>query len=184
MKKELLEWAKSLAIALVIVFVFNIFATFTTVYNTSMFPTLVEKDLLFIIKGNNYNRGDIVSFESELEITESDLDGISFFKKLFNRPGDHKNLIKRIIAVPGDTIEVKDGQVFLNGELLDEPYVSSETIKNCKYEDIAEGYYFLMGDNRQVSLDSRYESVGLVAEDKMIGKNIFRVFPFNRIGTL
>lgn len=184
MKKELLEWAKSLAIALVIVFVFNIFATFTTVYNTSMYPTLVEKDLLFIVKGNNYNRGDIVSFESNLEITEADLESVSIFKRLFNRPGDYKNLIKRIIAVPGDTIEVRNGQVFLNGELLEESYVSSETIKDCKYENIPEGYYFLMGDNRQVSLDSRYESVGLISEDKMIGKNIFRIFPLNRIGTL
>lgn len=184
MKQELLEWVKSFAAALVIFLIFNMFATTTTIYKTSMAPTLVENDLVLVSKIGDYSNGDIISFKSNLQVTEMDLKQVSFFKRLFVSVGDRKNLIKRIIAGPGDSVEVRDGIVILNGEVLVEPYIQVVTTKNVIYEDIPMGEYFVLGDNRRASMDSRYEEIGLVKEEDIIGKTVLRIFPFNRIGSI
>ncbi|MBF4693231.1 signal peptidase I [Fusibacter ferrireducens] len=179
-KKELLEWGQAILVTLVIFLIYNFFFATTTVYNTSMFPTLVEKDMLFMVKRSELKAGDIVSFKSDLTLSARDIDSLNFIQKLLHHEGERKNLIKRVIAVPGDSIEVKDGEVIVNGIILDEPYINTVTNKSAYYEKIPEGMYFCMGDNRFVSYDSR--EIGLISGDDMIGKVVFRFMPLSKIG--
>ncbi len=184
MKKEMLEWLKSFAVALAIVLVFKMFFGTTVVYSTSMFPTLVEKDVLLLQKTKTIERGDIVSFKSQLTLTEDDIASLNGVQKLFVNNNTQKNLIKRVIGLPGDSIEVKEGIVKLNGEVLNEEYVSSENVGDVYIEQIPEGQYFMMGDNRGVSLDSRSELVGLIHQKDLIGKVLFRIWPLQKIGNV
>ena len=179
-KKELLEWGQAIVVPLVIFLVYNYFFATTTVYNTSMFSTLVEKDMLFLVKKAEIHNGDIVSFKSDLTLSARDIDSLNFIQKLLHHEGERKNLIKRVIAGPGDSIEVKDGVVTVNGEILNEPYIYTVTTKSAYYEKIPEGMYFCMGDNRNVSYDSR--DIGLISKEDMIGKVVFRFMPLNKIG--
>lgn len=179
-KKEILEWGQAILVTLAIFMVYNFFFATTTVYNTSMYPTLVEKDMLFLVKYGEVKHGDIVSFKSHLTLTARDYEGLNFIQKLIHKEGDRKNLIKRVIAGAGDTVEIKEGVVILNGEVLDEPYVNTVTTKELLIENIPEGKYFCMGDNRNVSYDSR--DMGLVDEEDIIGKVAFRFMPINKIG--
>ena len=99
--------------------------------------------------------------------------------------GKKKLLIKRVIAKGGDTIAIADGNVYRNGELLDEPYTKDGYTNGGLDETVVpEGELFLMGDNRVVSVDSRSKEVGFVSEDLVIGKAVLRLFPFNKIGSL
>jgi len=97
-----------------------------------------------------------------------------------HKEGERKNLIKRIIAGPNDTIEIAEGVVIVNGSVLEEPYISTATTKDVPLQTVPKGKYFVMGDNRNVSYDSR--EMGFVDEDDIIGKVIFRFLPFNKIG--
>jgi len=184
MKKEIVEWIKAIIFALVIVGVLNVFITTTMVYSTSMYPTLIEKDLLILKKTKDIERGDIVSFVSELTINQNDIDSLNIIQKLKSKVGDKKSLIKRVIGVPGDSLLISDGKVYINGELYDEDYLNSITTGNVKIDRIPENKYFLMGDNRRVSLDSRSNLVGLVDKDTIIGDVLVRIFPLNRIGVV
>lgn len=184
MKRELIEWVKAIVYAVIIVGVLNIFITTTMVYSTSMYPTLIEKDLLILKRHSEIDRGDIVSFESDLEITEDDVRNLNLIQKFRVDEGDNKNLIKRVIGEPGDELMISDGQVYINGELYPEEYLNTVTTGEEYIKEIPEGKYFLMGDNRRVSLDSRSSSIGLVDEDKIFGEVIFRLYPINRIGTV
>ena len=184
MKKEIVEWIKAIIFALVIVGVLNVFITTTMVYSTSMYPTLIEKDLLILKKTKDIERGDIVSFVSELTINQNDIDSLNIIQKLKSKVGDKKSLIKRVIGVPGDSLLISDGKVYINGELYDEDYLNSITTGNVKIDKIPENKYFLMGDNRRVSLDSRSNLVGLVDKDTIIGDVLVRIFPLNRIGVV
>lgn len=184
MKKELFEWLKSFLIAIVFVVIFKMFFATTVVYSTSMFPTLVEKDVLFLQKTQSLNRGDIVSFKSELNLTESDISSLNIFQKLFVSENTKKTLIKRVIALPGDSIKVSNGIVYLNGVVMDEKYVSSENIGDIDIEKIPAGKFFMMGDNRAVSLDSRSDMVGLIDQKDLIGKCVIRIFPLSKIGSV
>ncbi|MDM8535077.1 signal peptidase I [Clostridiaceae bacterium HSG29] len=170
--------------ALVIVGVLNVFITTTMVYSTSMYPTLIEKDLLILKKSKDIERGDIVSFVSELTINQNDIDTLNIIQKLKSKVGDNKSLIKRVIGLPGDSLLISDGKVYINGELYDEDYLNSITSGNVKIDKIPENKYFLMGDNRRVSLDSRSELVGLVDKEAIIGDVLVRIFPLNRIGVV
>jgi len=182
LKKELLEWGQALLITLAIFLVYNYFFATTTVYNTSMFPTLVEKDMLFMVKKGAINNGDIISFKSDLTLTAKDYESLNFVQKLLHREGERKNLIKRVIAGPGDSIDVKDGVVMVNGVILDEPYINTVTNKEAHYDNIPEGMYFCMGDNRFVSYDSR--ELGLIEGNDILGKVVFRFMPLSKIGTV
>lgn len=179
-RNEILEWAQAILITLVIFLIYNFFFSTTTVYNTSMYPTLVEKDMLFMIKKGTINQGDIVSFKSQLTITAADHEGLSFIQKLLHKEGDRKNLIKRVIAGPNDTIEITAGIVKVNGIVLEENYISTATTKSIPLQTIPEGHFFVMGDNRSVSYDSR--DLGFVKSEDIIGKVIFRFMPLNKIG--
>ena len=182
MKKEIFEWIKAIGFALVIFFILNIFISTTTVYNTSMFPTLIEGDRLVLLRTGNVEKGDIVSFESDMTLSKDDIASLNLIQRFMVNEDTKKNLIKRVIAVPGDTVEIKDGVVFVNDEIVDEPYINTVTNHDVALTEIPQGHYFMMGDNRYVSLDSR--QLGPIEGDRIIGKTVFRFFPVNRIGSV
>ncbi|KIL37425.1 signal peptidase I [Cohnella kolymensis] len=144
-RKELWDWAIALIVALVIVLLLRAFVfQLSTVKSYSMEPTLYEKEWLFINKivyeFGKPERGDIVIFKDP-------------------GPDDKQYLVKRIIGVPGDTLEIRNGQLYRNGQLTIEPYTDSK----IEYEDVpafkvSPGHYFVMGDNRRqgASRDSRH----------------------------
>ena len=173
------ELIKDIIIAIIIVAAITIVIKPTIVKESSMGPTLYENNYLIVnklayFKKDHPNHGDIVVFRSDIDKD----DGTG--KKL---------LIKRVIGVEGDVITIKDGKVYRNGEILDEPYVHGQatlddegvTIEN---EEVRENELFLMGDNRAVSLDSRSDLVGQVSEESIVGKAIVRLYPFDQITRL
>lgn len=125
-----------------------------TVSGPSMNPTLCKDDLILIryhIK--TLERGDIV---------------------VFHYPRDPKrHFIQRVIALPNDTIEIKNAQVFINGQLQTEPYILGPTRGSYPLSKVPEGHFFLMGDNRNNSEDSRFKKVGFVPYDLVIGKTAY-----------
>jgi signal peptidase I len=172
MSKNLWVWIRDIAIAVVIAIVIMQFIKPTIVKEHSMEDTLHPNDYIFLSKqaynmGGDPKRGDIVVFRSELESSD----------------GTTKNLIKRVIAVEGDTVEIHDGVVYVNDEVLNEPYTKDGYTDGQMPEiTVPKNDLFLLGDNRQQSKDSRDPSVGFVSRDKLIGKAIFRVFPFSDFG--
>lgn len=173
------EFIKDIIIALIIVAGITFVIKPTIVKETSMEPTLQENNYLIVnklayMKKDHPGYGDIVVFRSRIDKT----DGTG--KKL---------LIKRVIGVEGDVLTIEDGKVYRNGDLLDEPYVHGQATETATGEEvrdmtIGKDKLFLMGDNRQVSLDSRSPAVGLVDEERLVGKAVVRLFPFNEITRL
>ena len=98
---------------------------------------------------------------------------------------NNKLLIKRVIGIPGDYIWIsKDGTVYVNNEELIEPYVQEKALGECDLEfpyQVAENYYFMMGDQRATSIDSRSSVIGCIPEDQMIGKILLKVWPLSEI---
>ncbi|NLM04805.1 MAG: signal peptidase I [Clostridiales bacterium] len=172
MKDEIIEWIKTIILALVIGFTITTFVKPTIVKNYSMVPTLDENNFLmvnrFLYKRSEPQRGDIIVFKTNLK----------------TNTGKDKLLIKRIIALPNDEILISDGDVYINGELLDEPYLNTPYTSGEVHMIIPEGKIFAMGDNRENSLDSRDEVLGLIDMDDIIGKAFLRLYPFNKIGFL
>ncbi len=175
MKKEIMEWVKTIVLSVIIALIITTFIKPTIVRQHSMSPTLNEFDFLiinrFLYKRDIPKNGDIVVFESNLKT---------------NR-GKNKLLIKRVIAVPGDELLIQDGVIYLNGSLLNEEYITAYTdgkhFENQKIV-IPEGKLFAMGDNRGNSMDSRDEEIGLIDIDTIVGKAVLRLFPFNKIGLI
>jgi signal peptidase I len=174
--KEIYEWIKSIALAVIIAVLIKTFLFNTTyVLGSSMYPTLQERDRLFTNKivylFSKPQRGDIVVLKA---------------------PDDpEKDYIKRIIAVEGDTLEIKKGKVYVNGELLVEDYIPKdpvtneyiETLGNVKVK-VPKGHVYVLGDNRHKgkSKDSRY--LGPIPIRSIKGKACFRYFPFSRFGSI
>ena len=173
------EFIKDILIAIAIVAVVTLIIKPTIVKESSMEPTLYENNYLIINKLSYFHKdhpgyGDIIVFHSDIDRT----DGTG--KKL---------LIKRVIGVEGDLMTIRDGQVYRNGELLDEPYINGQETWVGNSEEfmevkVGEDELFCMGDNREVSLDSRSPQVGNVDEDDVVGKAVVRLFPFNQITRL
>ncbi len=137
-----------------------------------MEDTLVERDYLILLRQHyrifsSPKRGDIIVFHTSMT------DG----------KGRSKDLIKRVIGLPGETVAISGGVVYIDGEPLDEPY-TKEGYTGTRMSELTvpEGMLFCMGDNRQNSLDSR--SLGCVDIKQVLGKAVFRLFPFSKIGTL
>ena len=170
-KKEAIEWSKIIVTALIFAFIIQLnYKTYISKKRESMYPTLVENDYLIInrmaYKFNEPKKGDIIVFKTNL----------------LQEDGKPKDLVKRVIAVSGDHIKIEDSKVYVNDTLLDEPYIHDNYTEGNIDMVIPEGEVFTMGDNREESLDSRYEDVGLVDDKDIMGKVIVRLFPFNKIG--
>jgi signal peptidase I len=173
MNRTVMIWSRDILIALAIAILIMQFIKPTIVRQQSMEDTLHPGDYIFLSKQayklGDVHRRDIVVFQSSLEATD----------------GTMKNLIKRVIALPGERVAIHDGGVFIDGNLLDEPY-TKDGVTNSDMDEIVvpEGELFLLGDNRQGSLDSRNAEVGCVPEDLLVGKAIFRLLPLKNIGPL
>ena len=168
-KDEILSWIKVILSALLIAIVLRTFVFQMALVNQiSMEPTLHEGQMLVISKINyltgDPHRGEIIVLKDETE---------------------NKLLIKRVIGLPGEKIQLKDGKVYINGKELQPDYTASPTYAYTQEEwTLPEGKYFALGDNREHSRDSRDESVGMVDRDNIIGRAVFRIWPFNKIGAL
>ena len=129
---------------------------------TSMEPTLVNGDVVLLTKTTSFDRGELCGFS-----------------------WNNKLLIKRVIGVPGDWIEIDtDGTVYLNGEKLDEPYAEQLSVGECDLEfpyQVPQEQYFVLGDMRESSIDSRNTLIGCVKKDQIVGKVFFRIWPFKTI---
>lgn len=172
MKKEIVEWIKTIVLSLIIALIITTFIKPTIVKNYSMSPTLEENDFLivnrFLYKRGLPKRGDIVVFKSNLK-TDT---------------GKEKLLIKRIIALPGDKISILDGQVFINDRKIEENYIAGDYTEGYIDIIVPEDEVFVMGDNRGNSLDSRDDILGLVKFNTIMGKASVRLYPFSKIGPL
>jgi signal peptidase I len=172
MIKGLWLWVRDTAIAVVVVIVVMQFVSPTIVHGHSMDDTLYPNDYIFLSKqaysfGGEPKRGEIVVLRSNLD------DG----------KGSKKKLIKRVIAVGGDTVEIRNGTVSVNGIALDEPYTKDGYTDGMMPEiAVPENALFLLGDNRQHSTDSRSPSVGFVEKGELVGRAVFRVWPIERFG--
>lgn len=130
---------------------------------SSMEPTLNDEEIVVLIKTTNLKRGELCCFSYQ-----------------------NKLLIKRIIGLPGDKINVdQNGNVYVNDEVIDEPYITDRALgeSDITYPCyVTDNHYFLMGDHRSTSIDSRSSVIGLVSEDYIVGKIFFRTWPFDTIG--
>ncbi len=184
MKKEIIEWVKSLIFAIVVVLVIQMFIQPTIIFHKSMVPTLEPKDFIIIKKTKNVERNNIIVFKSNLTLGEAGLKELPFYKRIFTNKDTKKRLIKRVIGMPGDKIFVDGDNVYINDVLVNEQFAVQGAHSIVTIDKIPEDYYFLMGDNRPISLDSRDPSIGLVSKKDIEGVAIFRLFPFSKIGSL
>jgi signal peptidase I len=162
--------------------------------SASMHPTLLEGDRIFVEKVTKYiskpKRGEIIVFYPPFEKLENDI--WSIFTRLTGFFNSDIAYIKRIVGMPGDRMEIKynwynhTASIYINDKLIDEPYkekggsIPCKDNMHCGPMTIPAGSYFMMGDNRNNSQDSRFW--GVLPQDKIIGRAIFRFWPVNRIG--
>src|SRR3712207_5204123 len=177
--------------AIVLALVIVQFIRPTRVDGLSMYPTLDNNDYLIINRISRYtgvDRGDIVVFDSSMEINSMNKEK-STFKKVIDfvlqDDSNTKDLVKRVIAVGGDHLQISNNEVRVNGKLLDERYISEGNVTEGDMDLVVpKGHVFCMGDNRMRSLDSRYSEVGYVPENKLIGTVLVRLLPVSNIGSV
>lgn len=130
------------------------------IYGSSMTPTLNEGEVVVSVKGSSFEQGDLIAFYY-----------------------GNKILVKRCIATPGQWVDIdEDGNVYVDGNRLNEPYVKEKAFGDCDIKlpyQVPEDRYFCMGDHRETSVDSRNSSVGCIAEEQIIGRIFFRIWPLN-----
>lgn len=149
-------------VAAVAVLIATLILPVLQIEGTSMEPTLTGGDVVLLTKTTSFNRGDLCGFT-----------------------WNNKLLIKRVIGIPGDWIEIdSDGSVYLNGEMIDEPYVQQMAFGECDIEfpyQVPAEQYFVLGDMRESSIDSRNTLIGCISKDQIVGKVFFRIWPFKTI---
>lgn len=150
-------------IAAVVVLIVVSLLPFLQITGTSMAETLHNGDLVVAVKNSRYKNGDIIAF-------------------------GHNNgvLVKRVIALAGEWVDIdKDGNVYVGEQLLDEPYVYEKDLGRCNIDlpyQVPKGEIFVLGDHRNVSIDSRNTAVGCIKEERVVGEVMFRIWPLTKIG--
>lgn len=154
-----------LVVAAVAVLIATLLMPVFEIYGNSMTPTLEDGQIVVAFKGSNFENGDVVA--------------LYYGNKL---------LVKRIIAGPGQWVDIKDdGTVFVDNEKVDEPYIMEKSLGNCDISfpyQVPEGRYFFMGDHRSTSQDSRSSQVGCASDDQIVGKVCFSIWPLNEFGKI
>ena len=152
-----------ITVAAIAVLIATLWLPVLQVYGNSMTPTLQNGEIIITVKVSEFEPGDIIAF-------------------YYN----NKILIKRVIARSGEWVNMDaDGNVYVNGTLLDEPYLDEKAFGDCNIElpyQVPEGRVFVMGDHRSTSVDSRNSAVGCVAQEQIVGKILFRVWPLEKFG--
>lgn len=150
-------------VAAVVVLATTLFFPVLRISGASMAPSLLDGEIVVTVKTSDFEAGDIVSFK-------------------FN----NKTLVKRVIATAGQWVDIDaEGNVFVDGVLLDEPYVDEKSFEECDIElpyQVPDGKVFVMGDHRATSVDSRSAAVGCVSQEQIVGKALLRIWPFDRFG--
>lgn len=154
-----------ITVAAIAVLVATLLLPVLQIYGSSMTPTLENGEIVISLKESDFEKHDVVAF-------------------YYN----NKILVKRVIARAGEWVDIdEEGNVTVDGQPLDEPYVQEKALGECDIEfpyQVPEGRLFVMGDHRSVSVDSRSSSVGCVAEEQIVGKLAFRIWPLDRIGKI
>ena len=152
-----------ITVAAVAVLVATLWLPVLQIYGSSMTPTLQDGDILFSLKTDQLETGDVIAF-------------------YYN----NKILVKRVIAQPGDWVNLdEEGTVYVNSIPLEEPYLTEKAVGECDIElpyQVPEGRIFVMGDHRSTSIDSRSSVIGCVEWEQVVGKIIFRIWPLERVG--
>lgn len=152
-------------VAAVAVLISVLFLPVLQIYGTSMTPALSEGDIVVSVKGADFESGDLIAFYL-----------------------GNKILVKRCIAGPGQWVDIdEEGNVYIDGKLLEEPYLEEKALGDCNIElpyQVPDNRYFCLGDHRATSVDSRDTTVGCVSEEQIVGKIVFRVWPLSGLGTL
>ena len=201
--KEIIEWSFCILLAIVIALTTRYYIiTSTVVKQSSMYPTLKENQRIIVsrtkkITKSQYQAGDIITFEAPSKIKQGAEVDVSNPVAIYNyEPQGLMNklvyyvleinkisYIKRVIGIAGDRVQIKDGKVYVNGEELKEEYLpEGTTTKTVYYNDVIvpEGCVYVMGDNRDQSMDSR--TFGCIPLEKVEGKVILRYWPLNAFG--
>ena len=154
-----------IVVAAVAVLVATIWMPVLQIYGSSMTPTLHADEIVVTVKGTDLEPGDLLAFYYGNQL-----------------------LVKRYIAGPGQWVDIdQDGNVFVDGELLDEPYLDEKAFGDCNIElpyQVPENRYFVLGDHRSQSKDSRISDMGAISKDDIVGKIVFRVWPLESFGPL
>ena len=149
-------------VAAVAVLIATLILPVLQIEGTSMEPTLSNGDIVLLAKTPRFDHGDLCGFT-----------------------WNNKLLIKRVIGLPGDWIEIDtNGNIYLNGEKLDEPYVQQKAFGECDLEfpfQVPQEQYFVVGDMRENSVDSRNSMIGCITKDQIVGKVFFKIWPFKSI---